>query len=156
MTSEPALRGIKSDLVMQSRAANAPGLEADAELDTLGGLQAHQCMRQAPIELAIPLNVAAEADRQSARDHLDDAAEGVAGLLTRVDLFDNRTLRNRIGDADLRLLGCPLQIRHAEVLGSCGDGCADADNVTKNLDPEWLDKLLCETADRDPGGRFTR
>ena len=50
---------------------------------------------QPGVELAVPLGVAAQADRAAGDDRLDDAAQRVAGLLGRVDRRDDRRRRPR-------------------------------------------------------------
>ena len=46
-----------------------------------------------PVELPVPVNVAAEARRQTERDHLDDASEGVALRACLLDGGDHRLRR---------------------------------------------------------------
>src|SRR3954451_904665 len=73
-----ALVGIPHDLVVSLGAAPAGHVEALAELDGLHRLDAHQGLREHPVELAVPMHVAAETDRHAVAEHLDDATERVA------------------------------------------------------------------------------
>ncbi|MGC4083840.1 MAG: hypothetical protein QM736_17440 [Vicinamibacterales bacterium] len=63
-----------------------PGdLRADADADPLDRLDRHERLRETPIELAVPLHVAAETDGQTAHDHLEAATDRVARFLRGVD-----------------------------------------------------------------------
>src|SRR5208282_3330218 len=101
MARETPLGRVETNLIVQRRSADPACLEADSELYALGRLQAHERVREASIELAIPLHVAAEPHGKTCGNDLDDAAEGVAGLFARIDLFDNRALGGRVGNAHL-------------------------------------------------------
>ncbi len=63
--------------------------EAVADLDALDRLHAHQCGGQARVELAVPVDVGAEAGRQAEGDYLEDTAEGIADGLGGVDGGDH-------------------------------------------------------------------
>ncbi len=71
--------------VVNLRAAPPRRLEAEADLDALDRLHGHHGLRDPAVELAIPLRMRAEADRQAVDPHLDHAAEGVALLADAVD-----------------------------------------------------------------------
>jgi hypothetical protein len=62
-------------------------------------------VREAAVELAVPVHVAAEPGRKPGRHDLDDAAERVAALLAVVDRRDDLPLGVRVGDAHLGDLG---------------------------------------------------
>ena len=102
--------GIPADRVV-GLAPPPPGdLEAVADLDTLDGLDAEHGLGQQGVELAIPVDVAAETDRDALGEHLDDATERVAVLGRRLDLEDHRLGRRRVeaahrGVVDLRQVG---------------------------------------------------
>jgi len=60
---------------------------AVADLDAFDRLDAHEGLREASVELAVPLNMGAEAGGDARREDLEDAAEciaGVRGLADRV------------------------------------------------------------------------
>ena len=64
-------------------------VEPVADLDTLDRLDRHERLGDHAVELAIPVDVATEADRHVERQHLDDTAEAVALLRRRLDLGDH-------------------------------------------------------------------
>ena len=88
---------------MHLRPAAAGGLEAHADLDTLDRLHGHHRLRNATIELAIPLGMRAEADRQPHDLHFHDATERVALLADPVD--ETRHVRITIGEKGIDRAG---------------------------------------------------
>ncbi len=73
-----ALRFVVVNRVVNLRAA-APGrFEAEADLDAFDRLHGHHRLGEPAVELAVPLGMRAEAERQAFDAHLDDAAERVA------------------------------------------------------------------------------
>ena len=82
----------------------AGDLEPVADLDALHGLDAHDRLGEQRVELAIPVHVAAEADRHAEAEHLDDAAERVAVLGRRLDLVDHRLAGVEVEAAHLVLV----------------------------------------------------
>ncbi len=147
---------VVANFVVQARASYPPDLKARAEFDALGGLQAKERMRETPVELAIPLHVAAESDRKPRRDHLDYAAQRVAGFFARVDLFDDRALGDRIGNPHLRFFRDAPQVRATEIVRRFNLGCADTHDVAQHVNSEWPQKLHRERADRDARRSLTR
>ena len=86
ITGSPARgRRIGDDLVVHLRARAPRALDAVADRHRLDRRNRHQRLGEPAIELAIPLHVAAEADRHVAGDHFKRSAEGVAGFLGRID-----------------------------------------------------------------------
>ena len=86
---------------MGGRARLSSLLEPLADLDALDGLDAHDRLRQHAVDLAVPVDVAAEAERHPEGQHLGDAAEGVAGLGRRLDGRDHRSRRRPVEAPDL-------------------------------------------------------
>src|SRR5579875_205828 len=109
-----ALR-IVADLVMQFRSAHRGGLKAAANLYPLYRLQAEQSLSQAPVQLAIPMDVAAQTHRQTGNHHLDHATQGVAARLARIDLGDDGAFGLGIGNSHRRLFGNSAQLGHWEM-----------------------------------------
>ena len=70
----------------------AGDLEAVADLDALHGLDAHERLREQAVDAAVPVHVRAEPGRDAVAEHLDHAAERVAGLRRGLDLGDHRGL----------------------------------------------------------------
>ncbi len=156
MAGEAALLAVVANFVVQFRAEDARRTEAHPELDALDRLQAHQRVRDAAVELAVPLHVAAEADRESARNHFHDAAESVAGLFAFVDCGDNPVLGGRVGNPHLRILCDAPQVLDTHFGRHSRLGPADADDVAEHGNAERVDKLLGEGADRDARGGLAR
>ena len=73
-----AVVGVPGDGVVGLATPPAGHLEAVADLDALDRLDAHEGLGQQGVELAVPVDVAAEADRHAVGQHLDHAAERVA------------------------------------------------------------------------------
>jgi hypothetical protein len=86
--------------------ATPPPVRADP--DGLDRGNRHERLGQPSIELAIPLDVAAEADRDARGDDLERAAERVAGLAGAIDLRDHRLLELRIHAPERRIVGSAL------------------------------------------------
>jgi len=90
-----AVRGAREpghDLVVHLRALAPRGREPQAELDPLHRRDGHEGLGEASVELPVPGDVGAEADRHPERDHLDHAAQRVARRLGRVDAGDDLPL----------------------------------------------------------------
>src|SRR5699024_3408223 len=81
--------GTGFDLVVCGRTAPGRGAEPVADLDTLDGLDAHECPGQARVQSAVPVHVAAQPGWQPVDQYLDDTAQGVTGLAGVVDLLDH-------------------------------------------------------------------
>ena len=81
---------VPADGVVGGAAASGGDVEAVAELDALDGLDAHHRLGEQAVELAIPVDVAAEPDGHAVGEHLDHPAERVAVLGGRLDLRDHR------------------------------------------------------------------
>ena len=141
---------------MDLRAGQLGHTRADADADTLDRLDGHQRLGETPVELTVPLHVAAEPDRQAAHDHLEAAADGVPSSLRRIDdafhlLFD-------VG-IDAVQLGVGGDGQH--VFECHGERVADrrrpdVDDVRDDADAELSEKLLADGTDRHARRRFTR
>ena len=87
------------------RAPPPPGdVEAVADLDALDRLDAHHRLGEQGVELAIPVDVAAETDGHAVAEHLDDATERVTVLGGGLDLEDHRLGGGRVEAAHGRLV----------------------------------------------------
>src|SRR5437879_4243646 len=96
---------VEVDLVVHGRSAPSCALEAEADLDPLGGLHAHERVREPAVELAVPLGVAPEPGGQTHDERLDHAAQRIPLGLALVDECDDATFGLRVGHANHRLLG---------------------------------------------------
>ena len=100
-SSRGRARARREDLVVGGRAALAGEREAVADLDALHGLDAHQRRGEASVQPVLLRRVRAEARRNAARAHLDDAADRVAIRLRLVDVRPSRARRAGDLDSDL-------------------------------------------------------
>ena len=78
------------DRVHHLRSRPPRGFDAEADLDGLDRLDAHDGGGQPGIELAVPLGVAAQPDRAAGDDRFDHAPQRVAGLARGIDRGDDR------------------------------------------------------------------
>src|SRR3982074_848266 len=74
------------DLVVEVRSRAGGSLEPGSELHALDRVDAEDGHRQPPIELSVPVNVAAETRRYADRDHPKGSTQRVAPIAGRVDL----------------------------------------------------------------------
>ena len=93
---------IELDGVVDLRAGRPRGLEAHADLDALHRLHGHHRLRQAAVELFVPLRVRAESVGQALDADLDDAAQRVAGRLQ--PSINAATSSSRSGSSVYRML----------------------------------------------------
>ena len=138
------------------RAASAPtrGGEAVADLNALDGLHPHHGRGQLAVQAVFAAGERAQADGQAMRNDLDDAAEGVAVRLGRLDLCDHRRLR-------VGVVGAPRTCVDAfEVAGRrrrtvVGLRRSDRDDVRNDLDAQRLTEELTRQRSRsDPCRRL--
>ena len=73
------------DLVVKVRAPSRRALKASTELHTFDCIDGHHRLGQLAIEFAVPVHVAAESWRDTARDDSKGPAESVALLRHLVD-----------------------------------------------------------------------
>ncbi len=134
--------------------AAGPGLgERVADLHALDRLDGHQRGGEAGVQLAVPLDVAAQTRRYAVRQHLDDAAERVGVLLGGVDLGDHP--RARLGVEAAQRVGVdPLGVLRAGLQAGLGGDRPELDDVRDDLDAEGLlDELPWRPCRRRPGRR---
>ena len=86
---------------MDLRARTPRGLEAQADLDALDGLDRAERLGEAAVQPPVPLDVGAQADRAAEGDDLEDPAQRVSLGLGVVDGLGDPPLRPPIGAADL-------------------------------------------------------
>ena len=90
----------------RARATRSNGrFGSDADPDGLDGVNAHQRLAEASVELAIPLHVRPEADRHPGGDDLEGATQRVARIARRVDGGHHPLLDVGVGASERRVLG---------------------------------------------------
>src|SRR5262249_54636829 len=73
-SSKSALGGIISDFVVYSRTCGPAHLNSHSNFNCFYCRYAHNCLRQASVELLIPLYMASEAGNHAASDDLENAS----------------------------------------------------------------------------------
>src|SRR5206468_4326078 len=104
--------GVPGDGVVSLAPPPGRHLEAVADLDRLDGLDAHQGLGQLAVQLAVPVDVAAQPDRHAVAQHFHHPAQRVAQLGRRFDLLDHGRLRVGIEAAHVALVD-PAEIAGA-------------------------------------------
>ena len=145
-----AAESVGSDFkfVMGARAGTLRGEESVSDLDSLDRLDAHEGTGQAGVETTVPVHVGAESRRQIVGEDFDDSAEGVPGLLRRVDLGDHRRREVRVEAAD-RIGIQGLDIGRGR---QCGQrigrvfGSADGHGVGHEGDAQFAEELRGDSA----------
>ena len=105
------------------------------------------------VEAPVPVHVRAEARRKPVREHLDDAAEGVALLVGGVDLGDHRSGCRRV-EAPQRV-GVERRRRRPASGSAAPSGTAhgaDRQRVADQPDAELGEERASDRAERDAGG----
>ena len=142
----PAVGG--EDDVVGLGAALLGRLEAEPEADALEGVDAADGLGDAAVELAVPLDVGAEAEGHAGDAHLDLAAERVAVGLGGVDGGDHLLGGGGVGAADgVGLDGLPV-----DGFAGAGTDTADGEGVAAEGDAELVEEALGDARDGDAGG----
>ena len=131
-------------------------LRADADPDGLDRGNGHQGLRQSPVELAVPLHVAAEADRHARHHHLEVASERVTRDACSVDGLDHRALRVGVDAANGGIDGDVGNSTNTGARASGRGRRPDAGHVTRDADPEAGQQLAGERSSRDTRRGFAR
>ena len=126
-----------------------------ADLDRLDRLDRHQRLGQVGVELAVPVHVAAEADRHAVGQHLGHAAERVTLLGGRLDRGDHGLLGRRVEAAHGALVDL-VQVGRVPGRGLSGAvrGVTERHDVAHDRDAEVGQQQLGQRAGRHPGGRL--
>jgi hypothetical protein len=109
-------------------------------------------LRQAAIELAIPLNVAAKARHHTRSNDLEDPPQRV----TCMSRFSNRILHERFGHriGACKVAGSGSRPNIGQIpFDLCLHG-TDRDDMSKNVDSDGAQQLATYGADSGAGGRF--
>jgi hypothetical protein len=81
---------------VHTRARNGRDERAAADADRLDRRDRHERLGQTAIQLAIPVDIAAEARRHAMHEDFEAAAHRIAGLAGAIDLRDHRLLDLRV------------------------------------------------------------
>jgi hypothetical protein len=138
------------DLVVGGRAGGGRAGEPLADLDALERLDAHQRARQARVELAVPVHVAAQPGRQAGGHDLDDAAERVAVGFGALDRGDHRLTGGRVGAA--HRVGVDLGLALGAGRRRVRADLADAHRVADHRDAGGGQQLAGDGGQRHAGG----
>ena len=140
----------RHDDVVGLRAGAGSDGEPAADVDALRGVDAHHGLRDLAVELAVPLDVGAEADRHTGGPHLEGASQGVTGLTRFVDGGNHALARFAVGAANSRGLdGVPVGLAV-----DLRDDVADRCSVRVDSNAELLEKPPADGSDRDARGGF--
>ena len=107
-------------------------------------MDAHHRLRQAAIELAVPLDVGPEPGRHAGDDDLERAANRVAGFLGRVDERDHFLLQGRVHAAQRRVFIDRLRVLEGHAARFRKGHVADGRHVAGDADAEAPEKLARE------------
>ncbi len=135
----------RQDDVVRFGAGAFGDAEAGPDLDALRGVDAHHGLGELAVQLAVPLHVRAEADRDAGRPHLEDAAERIAGFFGGVDGGDHALPGCGIGAADGVLVdGGPVRLAF-DLRMDVADRC----RVGVDGDAELFEKATADRTDGD-------
>ena len=140
---------------MQPRAGQRRGGGTASDADGLDSRNRHDGLGEASIELAIPLDVAAEAGRHVVRDHLEAAAHRVAGVARPIDFRDHPLLDGRVDAAERRIGSHADDVleRHREMIGERHG--SDREHMAGEIGLDVPEHLPGDSAGGDARGGFT-
>ncbi|MNG00424.1 hypothetical protein D3C84_833580 [compost metagenome] len=90
---------IVQNFIMHLRTADRACFKANADLNALECVNRHYRLRDASVQLAVVLNVAAQTDRYAFNYALDDTADRVAFRLDLIDVSGHLLFRFLVDDA---------------------------------------------------------
>ena len=144
------------DLVVKLRAAAGRALKPRAELDSLDRVDRHHGLGQLAVQLAVPVDIAAEAGRHSTRDDAERPAQRVSRLPDLVDCSHHSLRRLWVRTPDWRefdvLLRQDIGIDALEANVDRADRLGEA----QHFDAELAQQLPRNPACRDPRRRLAR
>ncbi|WBL36321.1 hypothetical protein O0235_01705 [Tepidiforma flava] len=145
----PALPlGDREDNVVHLRAAHGGCFEAEAEADGFEGVDAEDGLRDAAVELAVPVDVAAEPGRDAHGADFDFAADGIAVGLGGVDGGNHRLGGGGVGAAD----GAGFDGVPVDGAGRVGRAdAADGEDAAADFDAELGEEAAGDGADGNAG-----
>ena len=135
---------------MDARAGPRRRFGTDADANRLDRRNRHQRLREPAVELAVPLDVAAEADGHAGGDDLEAAAHRVSRRFRRVNRLDHPLRRLFIHAAKRRVVWQRrgLRERHGRAFGKMD--AADREDVAGDADAGGCQQLAGDGAGGDP------
>ena len=147
--------GVPRDGVVGLGAEASGHLPPVTDLDGLDRLDAHEGERQEGVELAVPVDVAAEPDRHAVPDDLDDAAHAVALLGRGLDGRHHLVAGLRVEAPHGRGVD-GLEIVGSGAGAGGGGDAAHRHDVGHDLDADAPQQQLGQSAGGHPGGGLAR
>ena len=141
-SGEAAALGIVANLVVDFGTKGGGARYAGADFDCLHRLNRKHRLRQPPVQLLIPVRVRAQPRRNVVRHHLEDAAQGIAGLNGPVNELLHRRPKFIVHAADLSVGRCTSGLNLLPGGGLLETHAADGGHVTEDLDAERPQKFL--------------
>src|SRR5205823_10299410 len=113
-------------------------------------------LREAAVQLAIPLHVASEPDGHARRDDFEGAAERVARVACAIDLGDHRALELLVDAPERGIVWQRAGSREVDA-AAIGDGdAAQREDVARDPYARVGEKLARDRAGGHPRGGFAR
>src|SRR4029079_19560011 len=128
----------------------------DADPDALDRRNRHQRLREAAVELPIPLDVTAEAHRDARGDDLEGAAERIAGLAGAIDLRDHLALELDVDAAQRGIVRQPAGASEIDRAGIGQRDAAEGKDRAGDAEAGGREQLAWDGASRDAGRGLAR
>jgi len=142
--------------VVHGRAGQRGAAKTQTEFDALDRVERQERFADPSVEPPVPLRVRTQADRQTAGDHFEDAAQRVAGLARGIDLLHDALGSVRIEHADGRRVDPFVQRRDVRIEGRFIDDLADSYHAAGDRDAEFRQQPPRDRTERDAHRRFAR
>src|SRR5204863_9240485 len=128
----------------------------ESDADGLDRGNRHQRLCQAAVELAIPVDVAAEARGNAVRDDLEAAAHRVAGVAGAIDLRDHLLLDPAIDAVERGIRRDGPDVGERARKRTRDDRGTDAGHVAGDVHADLAQQLARDGPDRHARGGLTR
>ena len=142
--------------IMHVGAERSRGPHRIANLHRLHRLQRHHGRRQLRVQPLVPIGVSAEPGRHVVRDHLEDAADGVAGAQHKVHLLLHARFGVGIGAIEQDLFFLRECLDRVPCDRSIKPRITDRDHVTQHFDSQFAQQQLGDCSRRNARRRFAR
>src|SRR5581483_6024677 len=139
---------VPQDLVVRLAAGQTGHREPVADLDALHRLDAHERLREEPVDLAVPVDVRPETGRHAVAEHLHHATERVTDLRGRLHRGHHLVLGLRVEAPHGRVVDALEVVRRRAGLARCAHR-AELDHVAEDRRAELREQGLRERTGRD-------